>query len=144
MKNDKSQHGGKVLKLEMIVEAFKIVSSVFPFIKEAFLWRDGAEVGKPITQQNLQRRKLAVWITIGSFVTNYFLVMRVVEDHSQATQAADKLVAAQAASHPPDIHLIAPNNCISPNQVFELVEHQVNEEIRQGLLVRPTKKRPPH
>lgn len=78
----------------MILEAFKIVSSVFPFLKEAFLWRDGAEEGKPITRQNLIRRKIAVFALLGSLLFNYFITGKVVEYYKQI-KASEELVASQ-------------------------------------------------
>jgi len=57
----------------MLLETWKIVSSIWPFVKEVFLWRDGAEAGKPVTRQNLIRRKIAVFVLIASIGLNYFI-----------------------------------------------------------------------
>ena len=125
----------------MIVEALKIVSSIYPFIKEAFLWRDGAEAGKPVTSENLTRRKVAVFVLIGSLITNYFVVSKLYdyfeknkELTKQAVEAkadlavADSKVAQQAAEL---------SHSVPAEQVFHLAEQQIDEEIRQGLLVKP-------
>lgn len=69
----------------MILEAVKIASSIWPLLKEVFLWRDGAEVGKPITNQNLIRRKIAVFALLGSIIFNYFVTGKAVELYKQNT-----------------------------------------------------------
>lgn len=79
----------------MILEAYKIVTSLLPLIKEAFLWRDGAEEGKPITRQNLIRRKIAVFALIGSLVFNYFITGKVVEYYKQNKADQDRITQAQ-------------------------------------------------
>lgn len=65
----------------MIVEAFKLVTSILPFVKEAFLWRDGAQIGKPITKKNLIRRKIAVFVLLASLVVNYLLIDHFYKDY---------------------------------------------------------------
>lgn len=75
----------------MLLEAYKIVSSIWPFVKEVFLWRDGAEAGKPITRQNLIRRKIAVFALMISIAFNYIITGKVVELYKQKTESA-KLV----------------------------------------------------
>jgi hypothetical protein len=65
----------------MSLDFLKIGMSLLPFIKEAFLWRDGAEQGRPITQQNLIRRQIAVFVLIGSIVFNYFLTAKTIEEY---------------------------------------------------------------
>lgn len=56
----------------MILEIIGSVRSLFPFIKEAFLWRDGAEEGKPITKMNLWKRKVATYLMTISLALNYY------------------------------------------------------------------------
>lgn len=79
----------------MILEAYKIVTSLLPLIKEAFLWRDGAEEGKPITRQNLIRRKIAVFALIGSLVFNYFITGKVVEYYKLNKADQDRITQLQ-------------------------------------------------
>lgn len=67
----------------MVIEAIKVVSSFFPFLKEIFLWRDGAEEGKPVTKQNLIRRKIAVFVLLGSIVVNYVAADKLVIYYNQ-------------------------------------------------------------
>ncbi len=76
----------------MILEAFKIVTSVFPLLKEAFLWRDGAEEGKPITRQNLIRRKIAVFALLSSLLFNYFITGKAIDLYRKATAAQETIV----------------------------------------------------
>ena len=54
----------------MILETYGVIKSLFPFIKEMFLWRDGAEVGKPITRKDLLRRKIATYLMAVSLFFN--------------------------------------------------------------------------
>lgn len=60
----------------MIIEAYSIFRSIFPFIKEVFLWRDGATVGKPVTTLNLWRRKLATYVMTISLALNYYAFVK--------------------------------------------------------------------
>lgn len=61
----------------MIIESVGLLKSLFPFIKELFLWRDGAEIGKPITKKNLVRRKIATYVLIASLMLNYFTIVKI-------------------------------------------------------------------
>lgn len=117
----------------MIVEAFKLISSVFPFIKEAFLWRDGAEVGKPVTAHNLRLRKVAVFVLFASLLTNYLSISSVF----RKTGELDKLRVELKKEQDRPVELVAPNNCVPPNQVFELARQEIEAEIQMGLLRRP-------
>lgn len=72
----------------MILETFGLIKSAFPFIKEIFLWRDGAEVGKPITKKDLRRRQIASYVMAGSLFFNYILVYKTV--HLAATIVESK------------------------------------------------------
>ena len=62
----------------MILETYGLIKSVFPFIKEIFLWRDGAEEGKPITKKDLTRRKIATYVMAASLFFNYFLAAKTI------------------------------------------------------------------
>lgn len=142
----------------MIIEAVKIVMSVFPFIKEAFLWRDGAQAYIPPTPKQLLRRKAAVFVLIGSFFVNYLLLSRFYETRNNEeklqqemkdlqakladTQAKlDKALAVQ-------VNLVPPGNCVSPNQMFDLADTQaqkeINKEIKLGILKRAYPSGKPH
>lgn len=79
----------------MIVESFKIVASLWPLVKEAFLWRDGAEVGKPITEQNLIRRKIAVFALVGSILLNYFAVSRFIDQYRETEIKKEKIASLE-------------------------------------------------
>lgn len=68
----------------MIIEGFKIAASLWPLAKEVFLWRDGAQVGKPITEQNLIRRKIAVFALIASIVVNYIAISQFISEFKEA------------------------------------------------------------
>lgn len=57
----------------MILEAFGVFRSLFPFIKEAFLWRDGMTVGKPVTNTNLWKRQVATYLMSISLAMNYYM-----------------------------------------------------------------------
>jgi hypothetical protein len=123
----------------MIIEAVKIVTSVFPFIKEAFLWREGPQANTPPTPAQLLRRKVAVFALIGSIFVNYLAITHMFAQHSveeklqhdlkdskaDLKETKDRLETAQAAQ----VNLVSPNNCISQNQVFDLVNIQVEKEI---------------
>lgn len=139
----------------MIIEAVKIVMSVFPFIKEAFLWRDGPQAYVPPTPAQLLRRKVAVFVLIGSFFVNYLALTRLYEMHTSEEKLQHDLKEAQAKQADTQARLdkaqatqstlVSPNNCVGPNQMFDLVEVQVekkiDEEIGLGVLKRvgPTK-----
>lgn len=62
----------------MILETFGLIKSIFPFIKEIFLWRDGAEIGKPITKKDLRRRQIASYVMAASLFFNYVLVYKTI------------------------------------------------------------------
>ena len=127
----------------MIIEAVKIVMSVFPFIKEAFLWREGPEAYVPPTKAQLMRRKVAVFVLIGSFFVNYLALTRLYEFHTSDeklqrekkeleakladTQAKlDKAVAQQ-------VNLVPPANCVGPSQMFDLVHVETQKEIQEQI-----------
>ena len=76
----------------MIVEAIKLITSALPFIKEAFLWRDGAELGKPITKKNLIRRKIAVFLLLGSLILNYLFVDHLYKNYVKSVET-EKTIA---------------------------------------------------
>ena len=125
----------------MLVEAFKIVSSIYPFIKEAFLWRDGAEAGKPVTQENLVRRKVAVFVLIGSLITNYFVVSKLYDYYEKNKELTKEAAEAKAQLTVADSKVAEQaselSHSVPAEQVFRLAEQQIDEEIRQGLLLKP-------
>jgi len=123
----------------MIVEAAKIILSIYPFIKEAFLWRDGAAAGKPITNEHLARRKLATFVLLFSLIANFLLFKDLTESRKKEEALTKKVSQLQAA---PVVTL--PNNCISPAQLFDLVDAEIAQDIAEGKLKRVTPHQKPH
>ena len=117
----------------MILEAFKVVSSVFPFIKELFLWRDGAEEGKPVTKQNLIRRKVAVFVLLGSIVINYVSTGKLVEYYKQNTAYKERVSALEAELKT----MTVPAGCIKPEDLQPVLHKELEAEFEAHL---PTKK----
>ena len=74
----------------MVLDFLKVLKSAFPFIKEVFLWRDGAEEGKPVTRENLIRRKIAVFALMGSLILNYVLVSKFVDIYKENKEVSKK------------------------------------------------------
>ena len=74
----------------MVLDFLKVLKSAFPFIKEVFLWRDGAEEGKPVTRENLIRRKIAVFALMGSLILNYVLVSKFVDIYKENKEVSEK------------------------------------------------------
>jgi hypothetical protein len=106
----------------MIVETFKLIMGIFPFVREAFLWRDGAEVGKPITEQNLLRRKIAVFVSIASIAINFIAITKAWEYRSENKKVSaeiqelkkqnEKLVTAvSGCAKPADMVAFAQQYC---------------------------------
>lgn len=118
----------------MILEAFKLVTSVFPFIKEMFLWRDGAEEGKPVTKQNLIRRKVAVFVLLGSIVINYVSTGKLVEYYKQNVAYKEQISVLESELK----DKTAPATCIKPEELSNLLHKELEQEFNTHL---PKKKR---
>lgn len=118
----------------MILEAFKLVTSVFPFIKEMFLWRDGAEEGKPVTKQNLIRRKVAVFVLLGSIVINYVSTGKLVEYYKQNVAYKEQISVLESELK----DKTAPATCIKPEELSSLLHKELEQEFNTHL---PKKKR---
>jgi hypothetical protein len=127
----------------MIVESFKIVASLWPLVKEAFLWRDGAEIGKPITEQNLIRRKIAVFALVGSVLLNYLAVSRFIDQYKE-TEAKQEKIASLTEDN---LHLRkklddlrAKNSmCVSQEQLSEILRH--DREMIENYCLPPKRKK---
>lgn len=118
----------------MLLDAFKIFGSLLPLIKEAFLWRDGAEEGKPITKQNLIRRKIAVFVMLGSLIFNYVIAGKVVELYDKA-ESKEQLIAELRQEKEllkQDVSLLREEvkakrlaNCPTPMDVVKMVQDEM-------------------
>ena len=120
----------------MLLDAFKIFGSLLPLIKEAFLWRDGAEEGKPITKQNLIRRKIAVFVMLGSLIFNYVIAGKVVElyDKSEAKEQLitelrqeKEILKQDAATLREEVKAKRLANCLSPMDVVKMVQDEMSK-----------------
>ena len=109
----------------MIIEAIKIAGSLWPLAKEVFLWHDGAQVGKPITDQNLIRRKIAVFALIASILVNYFLVSQFIiqyNENEKQKNKLDQLIKDDAALQKQNDELKnKTTQCVDPTQLNELL-----------------------
>jgi len=121
----------------MIIEAFKIVSSVFPFIKEAFLWRDGADADKPVTPADLRKRKFAVFVLFASLVLNYLTVTKLFEgrdEHLKEVQQHAEDQARYERLQEDQKTMVQATSCVAPDKVFELVNKQIDTYVQLGIL----------
>lgn len=109
----------------MIADAFRIVSSLWPLAKEAFLWRDGAAAGVPITEQNLIRRKIAVFALIGSVVLNYFSLANYIEAYKE-----NIVTKAELIEHKEEVKRLKEeiqrlkqdaDDCLTPDRIRQLL-----------------------
>ena len=85
----------------MLLETIGVVRSVFPFVKELFLWRDGAKVGEPITNKNLLRRKIATFVLILSLIFNYLLFTKVFALGREVVELKKEVVSLKGNSSAP-------------------------------------------
>lgn len=119
----------------MLLDAFKIFGSLLPLIKEAFLWRDGAEEGKPITKQNLIRRKIAVFVMLGSLIFNYVIAGKVVDlyDKSEAKEQLITELKQEKELLKQDVNALREEvkakrmaNCLTPMDVVKMVQDEMH------------------
>ena len=120
----------------MLLEAFKIFGSLLPLIKEAFLWRDGAEEGKPITKQNLIRRKIAVFVTLGSLIFNYIIAGKVVELYDKVDakeqlitelKQEKELLKRDVEELKQEVKHKRLANCLTPMDVVRMVQEEITK-----------------
>jgi len=109
----------------MILDAFKVAWSLFPFLKEVFLWRDGAEEGKPVTKQNLTRRKIAVFALMGSIIYNYLSTDRILVLYARIKDEHTKLELANKQIDELKHH---DKQCLTSEQVLKFVKEEVNAQ----------------
>ena len=129
----------------MIVETFKLVTSIWPFIKEAFLWRDGAQVGKPITNQNLIRRKIAAFALLASLALNYLLGNHFYKDYVRLAELEKEVATIKAErddfDKENDVLKLKLSTCIPVDNVVSACEHHVDVLEREGKIKRVLPKR---
>lgn len=114
----------------MIIETFKVVSSFFPFLKEIFLWRDGAEEGKPVTKQNLIRRKIAVFVLLGSIVVNYIACGKLIEFYKLNVTYKEQVTELQNAikDKPP-----VDAKCVKPEELNKALHDELELQFDKHL-----------
>lgn len=79
----------------MILESYGLIKSIFPFIKEIFLWRDGIELGKPVTKHDLRRRQIATYVMAGSLFFNWILGYKIIQLGGVVVQIRKREVARE-------------------------------------------------
>ena len=113
----------------MIIETFKLIMGIFPFVREAFLWRDGAEVGKPITEQNLLRRKIAVFVTIASIAVNFIAITKAWEYRSENKKVTAEM---QEIKKQNEKLVTAVSNCAKPADMITFAQRYCEQLTRSN------------
>jgi hypothetical protein len=108
----------------MILDLIKIARSLYPFIKEMYLWRDGAEEGKPITRENLVRRKIAVFALIGSLIYNYLVTNMVINQFGDKEELKQKIVQLEKENAK---ILDEKKICLDAKQISDLLDEKLKD-----------------
>jgi hypothetical protein len=116
----------------MILETYGLIKSIFPFIKEIFLWRDGAVAGKPITKKDLTRRKIATYVMACSLFLNYVLVVKTTQLGSSIVEFKKReVVMAQEILNSKEACLAPPAAVSQPSDVPALVDKALKKAVKR-------------